>query len=228
MTLAPSRSSEGADADWYAAPVSVAARLRRRAVAPALVLPLLLAALAGCGDSSPDAPGKRAAAMYEQIIRWFVDERWAEIAAAAEEATDDTGDAAATTDAPPTGEAEAEASIPEEAAPLQVFVEPRGEGATISLGVQADVVATLQDVADVRFIDDLGEALETNDEGTVVVVGDGILLRLPPVPEQGRSVTLEVDRFGAERFTTMEFTLRKRENQWSVVGDPVVTGTRPM
>ena len=77
--------------------------------------------------------------------------------------------------------------------PLPVFIEPRGEGATIHLDVQAELIKSTKDVATVRFIDSRDEALITNDDGTVVVADGGILIRLAPVVEEGEKVRLDVD-----------------------------------
>jgi hypothetical protein len=124
--------------------------------------------------------------------------------------------------------------------PLRVFVEPRGEGASIGLDVQAEVIKLSADVADVRFIDVRDEALvetdstvATSDPNAVepVVVmrtvrDDGMLIRLGPVIEDGARLNLDIDRWVAdEQFTTLEFVLRDSGGQWQVVGSPVVTGS---
>lgn len=107
--------------------------------------------------------------------------------------------------------------------PLPVFVEPRGEGTSIDLEVQADVVESSADVADVRFIDTRDEALVTDDEtGTVVVRDDGVLIRLGPVLEEGQRVTLDVDVFVNEEIDqTLRFSMLATGDQWRVLGDPV-------
>gem|GEM_PF-3436186 len=51
-----------------------------------------------------------------------------------------------------------------DADPLPVFVEPRGEGATIKLEVQTELIEKTADVATVRFIDTLDEALVDPEE----------------------------------------------------------------
>lgn len=106
--------------------------------------------------------------------------------------------------------------------PLPVFIESRGEGASIELDVQAELIKSTQDVATVKFIDSRDEALVTNDDGTVVVVDDGILVRLAPVIEEGRKVRLDVDVHQSdENFETMQFTLSLVNEEWVLDGEPV-------
>jgi hypothetical protein len=107
--------------------------------------------------------------------------------------------------------------------PLPVFVEPRGEGTSIDLEVQADVVESSADVADVRFIDTRDEALMTDDEtGVVIVRDDGLLIRLGPVLEEGRRVTLDVDVFVDEATDeTLRFSMLATGDEWRVLGEPV-------
>jgi hypothetical protein len=110
--------------------------------------------------------------------------------------------------------------------PLPVFVESRGEGAAISLDVQAEVVGDAKDVADVHFIDDRGEALTKADDGELVVRDEGVLIRLGPVVEDGDRITLEVDRWVKnDVFSTMELLLHRSGDEWTVEPDPRVPGT---
>lgn len=106
--------------------------------------------------------------------------------------------------------------------PLPVFIEPRGEGASIQLDVQADLVESTKDVATVRFIDSRDEALITNDDGEVVVADDGVLLRLDPVAEEGDTVSVDVDVHDHDdAFLTMEFDLRRAGEGWILAQPPV-------
>jgi hypothetical protein len=106
--------------------------------------------------------------------------------------------------------------------PLPVFVEPRGEGASIQLDVQAQLVKSTKDVATVRFIDTRQEAMITKPDGTVVVANDGILLRLAPVVEQGNKVQLDVDLHNHDEvFTTMQFDLTLVDDKWVLDRPPV-------
>ncbi len=110
--------------------------------------------------------------------------------------------------------------------PLPVFSEPRGEGASIRLDVQAQLVKSTKDIATVRFIDSRDEALVTKDDGTVVVADDGVLLRLAPVVEQGDQVQLDVDVHDHdEQFLTMKFNLRLVGEAWVIDQPPVTVPT---
>jgi len=106
--------------------------------------------------------------------------------------------------------------------PLPVFIEPRGEGASIDLGVQAELVKSTQDVATVRFIDARDEALITNADGTQVVADGGILIRLAPVIENGTKVRLDVDVHETdENFRTLQFDLSLVNESWVLDGQPI-------
>lgn len=106
--------------------------------------------------------------------------------------------------------------------PLPVFIEPRGEGASIELDVQAELVKSTQDVATVRFIDSRDEALITNADGTQVVADDGILIRLAPVIENGRKVRLDVDVHERDQdFRTLQFDLTFVNATWVLAQQPI-------
>jgi hypothetical protein len=106
--------------------------------------------------------------------------------------------------------------------PLPVFIEPRGEGASIELDVQAELVQSTKDVATVRFIDARQEALITKDDGTVVVADDGVLIRLAPVVEEGKKVRLDVDVHDHdEQFKTLQFSLDLVNDQWVIKDQPI-------
>ncbi len=107
--------------------------------------------------------------------------------------------------------------------PLPVFIEPRGEGASIALDVQAELVQSAHEIATVRFIDSRDEALVTNEDGTVVVADEGILIRLAPVVEEVEKVRLDVDVHELdEQFRTLQFTLNLIDDQWVIELPPVV------
>lgn len=66
-----------------------------------------------------------------------------------------------------------------------MFVEPQGEGFGVSLELQAGIVKSTEDRADVRFVDERAEALD--DAG--VVRRDGLLVAIgPAVVEDGHTV----------------------------------------
>lgn len=106
--------------------------------------------------------------------------------------------------------------------PLPVFIEARGEGASIQLDVQADLIKSTQDVATVRFIDSRDEALVKNDDDTVVVADDGILIRLAPVVEEGRKARINVDVHDHdEEFHTLQFDLTQVGEAWVIDHPPI-------
>ena len=105
--------------------------------------------------------------------------------------------------------------------PLTVYVEPRGEGTSIALDVQAEVVSGAEEIASVRFIDTRDEALTTDDDGVTVIRDEGILIRLGPVLEEGRRVTVDVDRFiDEETHERWSFSLIETGDSWRVLGAP--------
>ncbi|MGH9135331.1 MAG: hypothetical protein ACRDZZ_15435 [Ilumatobacteraceae bacterium] len=104
--------------------------------------------------------------------------------------------------------------------PMPVFIEPRGEGAAISLDVQADLIEVTKDVAKVRFLDERSEGL-VEEDGVVMVKNDGILIRLGPVVEDDSHVLLDVDLWETvDTFDEVRFDLRRAGRTWSVQGPP--------
>ncbi|HWM22410.1 MAG TPA: hypothetical protein VNO51_22155 [Ilumatobacteraceae bacterium] len=109
-------------------------------------------------------------------------------------------------------------ATPEE--PMAVFIEPRGEGSAISLDVQAELIDLTKDIANVRFLDERSEGL-IDEDGTVVVKDEGILIRLGPVVEDDSHVLLDVDIWESEdTFREVRFELRRSGRTWSVQGPP--------
>jgi hypothetical protein len=107
--------------------------------------------------------------------------------------------------------------------PLPVFIEPRGEGASIELDVQAELIKSTKDVATVKFIDSRDEALVTSADGTLVVANAGKLLRLAPVVEEGTKVRIDVDVHDHDdQFQTLQFTLDQVGKDWQIELPPVV------
>lgn len=167
---------------------------------PLTVVGALAAVLlvAGCVDhAGPD--DTRASAVYAAVVRWFVH--------------DETGESVP-------------ASVPEDER-FHVFLEPRGEGGRIDLQVQTQLIDDLTDIAAVRFIDAIDEAIEQPAEegGEALVRDDGVLLRLDPVPETGDRVELDVDRWlrsadGTEEFETLRFEVVAAGDAWRLDGEP--------
>jgi len=115
------------------------------------------------------------------------------------------------------------ATQPEGEPPLKVFVEPRGEGSSISVDVQADVVTEVEDVAEVRFIDARSEALVEAEAGVLVVRDDGILVAFGPVPNDASDVVVEVDQYIDDtNLATHRFVMRSSGEEW-IIDDKSVT-----
>ncbi len=107
--------------------------------------------------------------------------------------------------------------------PLQVFIEPRGEGTSIDLEVQANVIEHSADYADARFIDTRDEALIVDEEGVAAVRDEGILIRIGPVVEEGDTVSLDVDQFvDSETQRSLRFELVAVDGEWRMRGEPTV------
>lgn len=104
--------------------------------------------------------------------------------------------------------------------PLPVFVEPRGEGTSIDLDVQAGILDATEDVATVTFIDSREEALVDVD-GVLVAADDGIFVRLGPVDDEGDHVELDIDLHERDdEFVGLRFVLEQSEGHWQVLGPP--------
>lgn len=95
-----------------------------------------------------------------------------------------------------------------------------GLGALIPLAVQVGVVAAFADDYEIRFIDDLAEAIEA-DEPHRPVRGDGLLVGLGPVVVDG-GATLRGEfyvREGDVAAFGYELSLQG-DGTWAIVGDP--------
>jgi hypothetical protein len=91
-----------------------------------------------------------------------------------------------------------------------------GVDGTISIEVQASVAASLVDDIDVRFADERSEAIvEVSDEQ--VVRDDGILLVIGDIPEEGRTIDVEVERYRSlDDRDRVVVSLRWRDPEWTV------------
>ena len=79
---------------------------------------------------------------------------------------------------------------------LPVIFVVADDGATIDVGVQADVAADTVDWATVRFADDVADTFDTGLDGEPVR-DDGVLLLIGPMPEPSRTVELDLVRYHA-------------------------------
>ena len=97
---------------------------------------------------------------------------------------------------------------------LPVIFVVADDGATIDVGIQADVASATVDWATVRFADDVTDTFDPDLDGEPVR-DDGVLLLLGPMPEPARSVELDVVRYtsvdGGEAFT-LEVTAELRSD----------------
>lgn len=96
-----------------------------------------------------------------------------------------------------------------------VFVEPVAETPSADLEVQAELVALLDGTVEVRFLEERAEALVDDD---TAVRDDGMLVRLGPVPERGRSVEVTLETWvRGEQFDGVTYTVERRGDDWVVV-----------
>jgi hypothetical protein len=77
---------------------------------------------------------------------------------------------------------------------LPVIFVVAGDGATIDVGVQAEVASAMVDTATVRFADDAEDAFDPDVEGEPVR-DSGVMLLVGPIPEARRTISVEVDRY---------------------------------
>jgi hypothetical protein len=167
----------------------------------------LLVTAAGCGD--PQQPQtKPTAAVYQAILDEMVAEHVA---------TTTTATAGGRSDRNGRSGTSREDDDAADATLLPVFVEPLGEGYVIDLAVQADVIRGLEDVADVRFIDQRTEALEQSSDGQPVRDG-GMLVALGPLLEEVDGIqTVQVRRYiDADRSENRRAVVTESEGSWVV------------
>ena len=102
-----------------------------------------------------------------------------------------------------------------------IFIEPRGEGTSIGLSVQSELVRAFDAIAQVRFIDTEDEAIDKDNAGVPHVKDGGLLLRLGPVPETGSPVSVDVDQFiGVDTYASLRFVVGEVGDSWAVNGQP--------
>jgi hypothetical protein len=77
---------------------------------------------------------------------------------------------------------------------LPVIFVVADDGATIDVGVQADVAAATVDWATVRFADDAADTFDPDLDGEPVR-DDGVMLLVGPMPEPAPSVELDLVRY---------------------------------
>lgn len=162
---------------------------RRSLVAAVVALAACGSVLVACTDDEPSAgqdPTERLVAIYAATIT---------------EVATDTG---ALPDADD-----------EDAPQVMVFLQTH-EDAQINADVQVGVVSGLEDWANVRFIDEVDEALSEDDEGTTVR-DDGILIGLGPVSDGEVTADLVADRWVSDDETYVyDVAVRRQGGEWMV------------
>lgn len=106
---------------------------------------------------------------------------------------------------------------PEDGSMTTLFLQAR-EDTEITAEVQVGVVNELDDWANVRFIDDLEEAVDVDADGAPVR-DDGLLIGLGAVTDGAVTATLTADSYESEELTLVfDVSLRRRAGTWEVEG----------
>jgi hypothetical protein len=96
-----------------------------------------------------------------------------------------------------------------------VYVAPR-ENVSINIEVQLGVVRALEEWADIRFIDEFEEAIDTGEPSQPVRDGS-VLVGLGMVSEGTIEVDVVADRYEyVDQYTTFHVNLRRRAGEWTV------------
>lgn len=198
-----------------------------------MLLACLGGLLAACGDSGDaSSKGDDTAAVYSAILgKVLADEPPTTTTAAAStsrggattttvagaEQPDDDGSGATTMTEPEPDDPTSTTEVPAEELPT-VFVEPLGDGFVIDLRVQAKVVSNLEAVAEVRFIDDRIEAVDTDEPGRPVKP-NGLLVGLGPLVQASETErTVQVRRYVDDRHHVDRLaTVTASGASWTVV-----------
>ena len=169
---------------------------RGRLVAALVVIAALLAA--GCGDDEPSAgedPTERLVGIYSATVTAVV----AQSDVPSDDGEDDDG-----------GD-----EGKDEDTTRTVFLQAH-EDNEISAEVQVGVVNELDDWANVRFIDDLEEAVDESVDGAPVR-DHGVLIGLGPATEGAVTSTLVADQYvSATQTMVFDVSLRRRSGEWTV------------
>lgn len=103
----------------------------------------------------------------------------------------------------------------DEEALLTVFLQSHDD-ADISAEVQVGVVNELDEWANVRFIDDMAEAVDV-DTDDATVRDDGVLIGLGPVSDGDVSATVVADRYVSDDDTIVyDISVRRQGGEWTV------------
>ncbi len=197
-----------------------------------LVLACSTLAFGACGDDDQPTASDDKVAVYSAIVGKLL----AENPPTTEPSKDGSGHPAATSIVSPTS---SEASTASSSRPVTsegpdatdrpdktdkkaelptVYVEPLGDGFVIDLAVQAGVVKNLTPVAEVRFIDNRVEAVQTDEPGQPVKA-NGMLVGLGPLVEASAvERTAQVRTYVSEdRHVDRLATVTAAGDSWTVV-----------
>ena len=98
----------------------------------------------------------------------------------------------------------------------------------IDIDIQAVVVAALDPVVKVRFIDDWAEAVDGEHE-TEPVRDLGLLVGLGAVTPEGDTVEVYADRYrNTEQVEAWQFTVSRVGGFWELTGTPEIIDVRPI
>jgi hypothetical protein len=162
---------------------------RRRSLVAAWCVVALATGAASCGDDEPDArqdPTQRLVDIYSVTVTEIADDA---PTVAAEEGDEDEK--------------------------RNVYLRARDE-TEISAEVQVGIVNDLDEWANVRFIDDLEEAVDLEADGAPVR-DDGILIGLGQVGEGEVSAMLTADRYVSDGdIVVYEVAVQRRGGEWTV------------
>lgn len=168
---------------------------------------MVLLAASACADDAPSAgedPNERLVGIYSATVTEIVGQSDAPSAGADESGDDEDGD-----------DGERGSGSGDEGKMLTVFLQAH-EDNQIDAEVQVGVVNELDDWANVRFIDELEEAVDEGADGGPVR-DEGVLIGLGPVADGAVTTSLIADQYVSSTETIVfEVDLRRRSGEWSV------------
>lgn len=108
---------------------------------------------------------------------------------------------------------------------LPVIYVVAADGETIDVGVQADVAAATDAIADVRFADESAEAFHDGVDGEPVI-DEGVMLVVDPLPDPAPTIDVELLRYLAVESSTpfiLQITADEAATESSGIGVATVT-----
>ena len=106
-----------------------------------------------------------------------------------------------------------------------VYVAPLGNDKPIPLNVQVAVVDSVGNAAVVRFVDKADQAINQDDE-TLPVLDDAVLVRLGEVPESGASVEVPGELYRTKADSALVvYVVNETSNGWVVASTRAPAGS---